>query len=139
MGTNFYFLDDVHIGKRSAAGLYCFNCGVTLCKEGEAQIHYGKSDWFDACPKCGVKRIEEKLENSSAGMELGFNKKVSEIKKGVATCCSFTWAFVPFHFRHTKSKFVKDEYGTRYTLKEFNQMLDSYPVHYYGSIGKEFS
>lgn len=50
MGTNFYLAgwqkladsdDDpaVHVGKRSAAGLYCWDCGVTLCKAGIQGVH----------------------------------------------------------------------------------------------------
>ena len=38
MGTNFYIIDKDqeysegrHIGKRSAAGWYCWDCGTTLC------------------------------------------------------------------------------------------------------------
>ena len=53
MGTNFYWIvtgtaavpsdvkvpieedsPEVHIGKRSAAGPYCWDCGVTLCEGG---------------------------------------------------------------------------------------------------------
>ena len=74
MGTNFYeFKDGVegrHIGKRSAAGLYCHDCGVTLCAraydrwekkevEGEEAVHQGDSFWYDACPKCGNPSTEK--------------------------------------------------------------------------------
>lgn len=56
MGTNYYWADllegldddkrydrrhelDCHIGKRSASGHYCFDCRVSLCKEGEKHVH----------------------------------------------------------------------------------------------------
>lgn len=53
MGTNYYArgyrrIADMdpqyHIGKRSAAGLYCWDCGKTLCKDGESGIHFDKSE-----------------------------------------------------------------------------------------------
>ena len=90
MGTNFYWKDkeswiqklqksegkymdffnddspEKHIGKRSATGQYCFKCCKTLCKEGEARVHYTESHWYDKCPKC------HKIDN-------------------VKTTCSFTW------------------------------------------------
>ena len=45
MGTNFYYWnlqqeENKHIGKRSAAGMYCFDCNVSLCKEGAEHVHY---------------------------------------------------------------------------------------------------
>jgi hypothetical protein len=46
MGTNFYKIDikkdnkeGEHIGKRSAAGYYCWDCGITLNIYGEAWVH----------------------------------------------------------------------------------------------------
>ena len=45
MGTNYYLKghrgDDnpkYHIGKRSAAGLYCWDCHITLCKGGNLEF-----------------------------------------------------------------------------------------------------
>ena len=52
MGTNYYVKTDdgeVHIGKRSAAGWYCWDCRQTLCK---GRVHYGDG-YFDRCPICG--------------------------------------------------------------------------------------
>lgn len=80
MGTNFYWkkiphefeqykanvekyigtVDDnpdnvlLHIGKRSAAGLYCVECGTTLNKYGTDHIHDCECpQWYKACPICG--------------------------------------------------------------------------------------
>lgn len=41
MGTNFYF-NGQHVGKRSAAGWYCWDCHKTLCADGEEFVHYTK-------------------------------------------------------------------------------------------------
>lgn len=143
MGTNFYTIDitknekidhmdpEFHIGKRSAAGLYCWDCDITLCKDGKEFVHHVKKgikngktvpldsidiygmeicptcglqlkpknywslpnvEWYKKCPKCGKRPKTEKLENSSAGRELGFNKNVPKRKRGVASCSSFSWA-----------------------------------------------
>ena len=71
-----------HIGKRSAAGRYCEDCGTTFCRNGTSRIHYDdnpyelfskeykeaqKHYWYDKCPICG--------------------------KEGI-TICSFTWTFM---------------------------------------------
>ena len=64
MGTNFHWVLDIpdqiktptgdvienpiddmdpvyHIGKRSAAGMYCWDCDDTLCPGGKSQVHAG--------------------------------------------------------------------------------------------------
>lgn len=132
MGTNFYIKgkrgnDDprYHIGKRSAAGPYCWDCGVTLCKGGSSQVHYG-SEFYDACPKCGKKLEKETLDNSSVGRELGFNTEKPKRKTGVKGCSSFTWV------RELKGiKHIVDEYGVSYTLEEFKKVLDECPIKFY--------
>lgn len=144
MGTNFYLLsgsrytDDpqYHIGKRSAAGLYCWDCGRTLCKDGISGIHY-YSDWHKKCPICGKAPVQEDLSSGSAGRELGFNKSGFAPKTGVASCSSFNWAMPPEQLK--KRRFVKDEYGSRYTIKEFHEMLTECPIQFMDSIGKWFS
>lgn len=165
MGTNYYIkgydkrqsdgecvYDDcdpaVHIGKRSAAGLFCFDCGVTLCKGGKERIHFSQYDWHDACPQCGKTRDEEKLTESSAGLELGFNKNATAKKTGVKSCSSWTWAMnkqdqlnqrLAEMGQDPQGKCVVNEYGDEFTLAEFLELIDACPVHYEGSIGGFFS
>lgn len=134
MGTNFYSLNGIHIGKRSAAGRYCWDCRITLCKDGERGIHLN-SDWYDACPKCGGKYVQSDSWENATGKELGFSK-IKGKQTGVGTCCSFTWAIDPDKIK--KWKGVRDEYGRKYTMEEFNEELDFCPVQYYHSIGKIF-
>jgi len=164
MGTNFYVRgfrhsDDPehHLGKRSAAGRYCWDCRVTLCMGGEEAIHYGRSEWYDECPKCGAKPNQEPLEESSAGRELGFNKSKPVGKTGVKTCASFSWAmsraqydtFLETYkkpccnacdrpFEDTE-KIIEDEYGRTYTREEFNEILAECPVRYWNHVGQYFS
>ena len=90
MGTNFYFGDaerfeKIHIGKRSAAGWYCWDCRITLRKDGESGVHQGDRAWHDRCPQCGKTRAKETIANGAAGLELGFNKSTPTRKTGVAS------------------------------------------------------
>lgn len=141
MGTNFYTLTGFHIGKRSAAGMYCFDCNVSLCIAGEEKVHYifGREFWYEKCPKCGKSPDDENLGRSSAGLELGFNKDIMEKKSGVRSCSSFTWAMDPEKFKKSKTIIVRDEYGKRYLRSDFSKMLESYPIHYKNMVGRDFS
>ena len=160
MGTNFYERgyrndDDPehHIGKRSAAGWYCWDCGVTLCIGGIEAVHSG-SGTHKACPKCGkVPDREESLDNSAAGRELGFNKTPPTRKTGVRSCSSFSPAMPlekidgpdfgkqcpccgkPFD----DDKRIEDEYGRLYTVAEFREMLTECPIILYSMMGRTFS
>lgn len=139
MGTNFYIKghqgnDDprYHIGKRSAAGMYCWDCHTTLCMGGESKVHFDYG-WHKKCPVCGKSEDEESLSESSAGRELGFNKGEPVKKSGVKSCCSFSWA------RELKGiKHIVDEYSTEYSLDEFKAILAECPIQYRHSIGIEF-
>ena len=133
MGTNFY-IGTVHIGKRSAAGWYCWDCGVSLCQGNP----HSDAPWFDCCPECGKAPVRESMDSSSAGRELGFNTSAPAAKTGVASCSSFNWAMHPFHFCMSRRR-IKDEYGRTYAKQAFFDMLSEYPIQRYQSIGKEFS
>lgn len=134
-----------HIGKRSAAGTYCWDCRRTLCPEGEAAIHYTHSPFYEKCPKCGKGRAPETLENSSAGVELGFAKPHSEVPTGVRSVSSFSWALAEDAFRswassHMDEVCIRDEYGEKFSVGQFLQMLDSNcPIFFHENIGVEFS
>ena len=144
MGTNFYFIDgfqnEIHIGKRSAAGWYCWDCGISLCSAGNHKVHYG-SRFLDECPICGNKKIEEGFNNSTVGRELGFNKKIPKRKTGVKTCSSFFWAISPGHFADLKKAqnlHIEDEYGRLFSIREFSEILSECPIKFFSSIGEQF-
>lgn len=162
MGTNFYdaikspvgvVSEGRHIGKRSAAGLYCWNCKLTLCRGGKEAVHTGGSrfirlfdsnwaaerakGWYDACPGCGQREVSESLEESSAGRELGFNKSSPRSKDGVASCSSFCWAVPPGAIEGIGE--IVDEYGRLFSLAEFIQVLEECPIQYTDLIGRDFS
>lgn len=139
MGTNFYIgkKNPIHIGKRSAAGLFCWDCNKTLCDD-EKDIHKSSSSWAEKCPYCGKSPIKEGLKNSAVGVELGFSNAISGKKTGVSSCSSFSWAIKPDEFVTMKGIRIFDEYGKEYTRKEFKQVLLSCPIKYYDSVGDEF-
>ena len=158
MGTNFYWratecptcgqhdpavaVLGEHIGKRRAAGLYCWGCGVTLCK---GRVHYG-DEFHDACPKCGSKPAAEGLKDGSpAGVELGFSGPRDRRPSGVRGCSSFTWAEEPAAVRRRCEErmddpVVVDEYRRAMTGGEFLRMLASNcPIEFTDMVGQVFS
>jgi len=147
MGTNFYLgkknIDnsdpEYHIGKRSAAGMYCWDCKRSLCKHGAGRVHYSDyNEWYDSCPQCGKKSKGEPIEKSTVGRELGFNETKPGKKTGVASCSSFTWAMPPERFE-SRRHHIYDEYGRRFTRKEFDKILEECPIQFFNHIGNEFS
>jgi hypothetical protein len=162
MGTNFYVVNPaeyedsydlygpkIHVGKRSAAGLYCFDCGITLHKHGKELLHTGKDAqgnrvapedaFYKVCPLCKKGPVKEDFYNGSAGLELGFHKDEMQTT-GVRTCCSFNWCMKPDKFVADMGNLhVWDEYGAVYTAEEFKKMRESYPIHFTTMLGKHFS
>lgn len=147
MGTNFYYRknrEEIHIGKRSAAGPYCWDCKRTLCKGGKDRIHEGcnhgpfcNCNFEDHCTSCGKYLERENLENNCVGRELGFNKQEFSKKTGVKSCSSFIWAINPLNLRNIRK--ITDEYGRVLSKKDFYKMLEECPIQFSKYIGKEFS
>jgi hypothetical protein len=118
----------IHIGKRSGAGAYCWDCNCTLCPEGEARIHYSRHPWPSTCPSCGKEQIKEGLTAGPAAVELGFADAATERPTGVRGACSFSWAQDPEIVRRIcterpDEELVVDEYDRKLTGKEFLGML----------------
>jgi len=99
-----------HIGKRSAAGLYCHECGTTLNKHGTDHVHNCKySEWYEVCPICG--------------------------KEGTPIC-SFRWTFLKHKWliehlamADCRRKMIVDENDKEYTPQEFLYAVHT-PVEY---------
>ena len=147
MGTNFYWKqpfgrEGEHIGKRSAAGLFCWDCGITLCKNGIPAVHQGEYSWHNACPKCGKKH--ETKEAKASYLELGFTTPRKKKPEGVESCSSFRWAINPDYVRKIIHrhlfKRVLGEYGKSMSGRKFLKMIDNNcPIQYNDSIGEIFS
>lgn len=163
MGTNFFWKvpegpvlptgeqigwdsDDpkVHIGKRSAAGLYCWDCDRTLCTGGKARVHYG-DQFLSQCPKCGKRSTADSLKEGPVAVELGFAKPATARPTGVQGAASFSWAQDPGRVRdicrqRPDEVLIVDEYGGDMTCAEFIGMLENNcPLEFTGSIGQYFS
>ena len=137
MGTNFYWIGHRgdsnirhHIGKRSAAGSYCWDCGTTLCLEGSQGVHRTRSErsggempWADECPVCGN---EKGKDPGTAFVELGFKRAKEIPRRGVGSCSSFSWTLMSHKWRITDLALVDgdpvcvvNEYGDEFTAKQF--------------------
>lgn len=157
MGTNYYFrgsdLEDSrsgdHIGKRSAAGAYCWDCMISLCRYGEREVHKAPlkdlGNWFfNICPNCGKspQKMDFSQPGHAAGIELGFSSERTKRDTGVTSCSSFSWDIGPDKaiLRLWAGEEVIDEYGHEMSAEEFLAMLDlNCPIRFYDSIGRDFS
>jgi hypothetical protein len=150
MTTNFYFVStaeganaaaaDYHshghpvsdfIGKRSAAGPYCWRCKRTLHRGGEESVHKGRGAdlFYTACPSCGdeMPKLGVREPGNGIGVELGFAPpRQSRLSIGVRPVSSFT-----FHLpkalvedRVARGESVIDEYGRTQSGPQFLEMVD---------------
>lgn len=180
MGTNYYIkgypedseFDDRnsirwHIGKRSAAGLFCFDCGISLGIGGNRHVHncartlpqylqnlhkdmieQGKEQ-YDRCPMCGKEYVKEDFGASTAGIELGFNQNQTEKRTGVRSASSFTFAMGLYALMGRldeegffgDDKCIVDEYGREFSIAEFMDILNAIPrsLWFTESLGMVFS
>jgi len=133
MGTNFFYLEDekkVHIGKRSSAGIYCWDCHCSVPADKPSLDHPRY-----ICPNCKEEFMGEALVDSSAGRELGFNKGPFKVKTGIKSASRFSWATkeIPVDAK------IVNEYGEEFTFDQFHEMLKECPMQNTEMIGKEFS
>lgn len=152
-----------HIGKRSAAGLYCWDCGCP-CVETVAVSYpgsqfrdarrwtnysvHGGSPSLDHCPLC-LQNPPEKGPGLSdpgnpAGLELGFAGPLKTRPTGVAGASSFSWAQEPARVISICSRWpgellVEDEYSETHTGADFLASMLRTPLWFVGSIGLYFS
>lgn len=149
MGTNFYWIANpekededepaIHIGKRSAAGPFCWDCMKSLCKNGEQGVHKGSAfedNFHKKCPFCGKSKRDAGY--SAAMVELGFADATMEKPSGVSTCSSWTWTLrthLPrleeYEAKKSRKKVVRDEYGRKFTAQEFLAMVRCCPIVFY--------
>jgi hypothetical protein len=149
MGTNFHATRDgdgveaAHLGKRSAAGLYCWDCDLTLCAGGIDGIHQSASSWHAVCPRCGSSPVPRDEEGGLA-TEL-WGKTRATRPSGVRSCSSFTWSQQPeavgrFCQVYADEDVIEDEYGGQLTGHAFLDMLAAnVAVQFTHALGQEFS
>lgn len=126
MSTNFFIgrtrgkvvTRDRHVGKRCAAGLYCWDCGVPLVLNGDPALVHEEAPTLDACPRCGKpapKSDALKDAGNPVGIELGFAIPRRVRPTGITGVSSFTWAMEPVEVRRIMRHrgWMIDEYGKR--------------------------
>lgn len=162
MTTNFYLKEDFKnlypiereellIGKRAAAGHYCWGCRRILIHcwsmNAHSLVHSSLKSVTDfmgtthnverlsECPSCG-KEYEKEGWNGAVGRELGFNETKPTEKAGVKSTGSFMFAlrfqesFKLFNSLNNNRKVIIDEYDKEYTLKEFFSILSECAIQY---------
>ena len=137
-----------HIGKRSAAGMYCYDCNRTLCPGGNAKVHSGNfydPPWPEVCSKCGSKMVKTSTILPVWRTRVRWRLGLITRPRGVAGCCSFSWADEPEKVRRIceargDAVSVIDEYDRTLTGLEFLAMLKANcPIEFRDSIGHAFS
>lgn len=160
MGCNFHWRDGTHIGKRYAAGPYCYNCCIhevikrrlfraisvkKIIERGKIILPKFIGALLLAkltkirCPICGAVYVDEPMP-AEAALELGFRKGPLQFSKGLHSSSGFIFAQEPKEIkRRLKTGDVAvDEYGCEYNPDEFQQILVGCVIKNYASIGQIF-
>lgn len=151
MGCNFYTLKGHHIGKRWAAGFWCWDCKaevLVIMKDGSkltqtewgnligAKGWDGQSTSIRECPICHKTRdiSLNKPKFNPAMRELGFDKSEPVKLTGIDGASGFGWCTdAGTGLARSKEnilkklkrlRFVEDEYGKRWSVKEFLKSFD---------------
>lgn len=117
----------IHIGKRNAAGYYCYDCGTTLNKGGTTEIYLGNTGPDSSMPICPVCHAKYDIKK----------------KTSVQGACSFTWT-VMAHLELIKAlakpsvatavqllnntKLIANDYGECFTAKEMLEKVKNDPI-----------
>ena len=124
MGTNFYTLNGKHIGKRYAAGIWCWDCRRRVSCDRTGQ------KWI--CAKCSKHSTAKNLSFNPAYLELGFIKTISKRHHTIDGASGFIWCIGELGLGNTidgikqrlkRLKFIKTEYKEKWSIKKFNEML----------------
>lgn len=126
MGMNIYTVKgNVHIGKRWAAGWWCWDCRI------KAEVdHLGK---FAFCPNCAKRCSFRTASFNPAMRELGFDKSDPTQHHGVDGASGFIWQVGEYGLGATREEVkqalkgrtsVKTEYGEKWPIKKFWAMFN---------------
>ena len=127
MGMNVYTMKGIHIGKRHAAGIWCWDCRVRASQDQTAMLWY--------CHKCS-RRLEQKTLADTgynpALRELGFDKGDPKLHHGIDGASAWTWqigehglgASIDCVKRALKRfRVVRTEYREVWPIKKFWEMF----------------
>lgn len=136
----------VHIGKRSGAGLYCWDCNLTLAVGGVRVVHEarGGTMWLSACPQCDKTLKDNYPTRFDKVTETLPEINPEERPKGVGPCCMFSWAQTEEDvFKVLLSRpeeiLIEDEYGAPFMCRQFAELIyNSCPIHLNQHVGVKF-
>lgn len=154
MGMNIYTLAGVHVGKRSADGIWCWDCRVrpidTITNTSFEVYYRNLRDMLDKsknpiwkCPKCGATEIGK---YNPVYVELGFDKPIPIKHSGLDGASRFTWQMGEYGLgksidevrkRLGRYKYLVDEYGRKMNIDTFWDMFKNIIVEDYSD--REFS
>jgi hypothetical protein len=125
MGMCIYTLKGKNIGKRYAAGIWCWNCKI------EAERDEIGCFWF--CPNCEKRCSDNTLSYNPAFRELGFDKTKPHKKEGINGASAWIWcidkefglgeSIEKVKYKLKRYKKLKTEYGEIWTIKQVNNMF----------------
>lgn len=134
--------DFSHIGKRSAAGLYCYSCNAWF--HDPAGCDERPKEQRTSCKYCGAEH--KPGMNRATSVELGFSKpETLRPESGVEGTCVFSWANWPDEVYNiarqapAEMPLIVNEYGKTMTGKEFIDMMRANVSITKLSIGQMFS
>ncbi len=132
MGMNIYTAgkNRKHVGKRYAAGIWCWDCRFCLIVKDHLT---GSQKVLPNCPKC-LKVTPITPEYNPAMRELGLDKPAPRKHSGIDGASGFTWCIDPHEGLGTSIVAIQEqlakrhhlitEYGDRITIAEFEAMFD---------------
>ena len=134
MGIQYKIIENGEvIGIKKTAGLFCYDCDVSLCKDVH-NIQNPHTEWYDKCPSCGNRFVKTNISQEEIVQDLGLGKGKPKKKKGIGTCYSFGWYIDKNELDNlskTKKIIVSEPGNVILTIGQFKKMLKSAcSIHY---------
>lgn len=146
-GTNYYIKGkDIHIGKSSDGGLFCWKCRCTLAVDGMKGIVNG--EMLNNCPHCGDRYQRSDKLNSLK--DAGYNDRKGK-HEGIQPILVFRWAIKPYELLGSSQDSISSKiFDMLQDVKVFEngQLIDNTPemimsdfedVEIYDEYGEEYS
>lgn len=124
MGMNIYTVDKIHIGKRYAAGRWCWDCKIRII-EGDIYRCKHIEEW--------AKKSNKAITYNPVMRELGFDKSRPLKHNGIDGASGFIWQVGEYGLGASveevkqslsRRRRVVTEYGKRLEMREFWDMFN---------------